>query len=228
MQKCLSGPILLFMLVEAAPKIDRRYVLAPEIDPEFVEAFIDGVPSCLGKPPIRHMYAFLSVVPRVNFEEISLRAQALANVGKEPVSIGQNGADKLFSIAGVLSGSKQGNVGEAVKILKEGQTVSLDALAGDNLESSLLGFIPDPSADILTPVLNSSLGTQLEEVFALARLSLRERDIVMKRVVVGMSLEAVGKDFGVTRERIRQIEAVALKKLKGTANRTGLRSFLES
>src|SRR5258706_1012379 len=119
-------------------------------------------------------------------------------------------------------------VREIFKIAQE--TTSLEAPAGEDQESFLGDFIPDENT--LSPVDQASkqlLKDHLEEV--LGTLSEREAKVLKLRFGLeaskAMTLEEVGKVFGVTRERIRQIEAKALRKLKHPSRRKKLQDYLD-
>jgi RNA polymerase primary sigma factor len=119
-------------------------------------------------------------------------------------------------------------VREIFKIAQE--VTSLEAPVGEDQESFLGDFIPDESQ--LTPVDAASkqlLKNHLDEV--LATLSDREARVLKLRFGLEenkqMTLEEVGKVFGVTRERIRQIEAKALRKLKHPSRRKKLQDYLD-
>jgi len=119
-------------------------------------------------------------------------------------------------------------VREIFKIAQE--VTSLEAPVGEDQESFLGDFIPDESQ--LSPVDAASkqlLKNHLDEV--LATLSDREARVLKLRFGLEgnkqMTLEEVGKVFGVTRERIRQIEAKALRKLKHPSRRKKLQDYLE-
>lgn len=119
-------------------------------------------------------------------------------------------------------------VREIFKIAQE--VTSLETPVGEDKESSLGDFIPDESQ--LSPVDAASkqiLKGHLEEV--LATISDREAKVLRLRFGLEgdkqMTLEEVGKVFGVTRERIRQIEAKALRKLKHPSRRKKLQDYLE-
>lgn len=119
-------------------------------------------------------------------------------------------------------------VREIFKIAQE--VTSLEAPVGEDQESFLGDFIPDESQ--LSPVDAASkqlLKDHLDEV--LATLSDREAKVLKLRFGLEgnkqMTLEEVGKVFGVTRERIRQIEAKALRKLKHPSRRKKLQDYLE-
>ena len=119
-------------------------------------------------------------------------------------------------------------VREIMKISQK--TTSLETPIGDDEDSYLGDFIPDETS--ATPYDLTSrklLKENLEEV--LGALSDREARVLKMRFGLGgkrpMTLEEVGKEFGVTRERIRQIEAKALKKLKHPSRRKMLQDFLE-
>lgn len=119
-------------------------------------------------------------------------------------------------------------VREIFKIAQE--TTSLESPVGEDKESFLGDFIPDDIQP--TPVDQASkqlLKDHLDEV--LGTLSDREAKVLKLRFGLEknkqMTLEEVGKVFGVTRERIRQIEAKALKKLKHPSRRKKLQDYLE-
>ena len=119
-------------------------------------------------------------------------------------------------------------VREIFKIAQE--VTSLEAPVGEDQESFLGDFIPDESQ--LSPVDEASkqlLKDHLDEV--LATLSDREARVLKLRFGLEgnkqMTLEEVGKVFGVTRERIRQIEAKALRKLKHPSRRKKLQDYLD-
>lgn len=117
------------------------------------------------------------------------------------------------------------------EIMKVSQkTTSLETPIGDDEDSYLGDFIPDEN--IIGPYDLASkklLKDNLEEV--LSALSEREAKVLRMRFGLNgkrpMTLEEVGKEFGVTRERIRQIEAKALRKLKHPSRRKKLQDFLE-
>ncbi len=119
-------------------------------------------------------------------------------------------------------------VREIFKIAQE--TTSLEAPVGEDKESFLGDFIPDDSPSPVDQASRQLLKTHLEEV--LGTLSEREAKVLKLRFGLEgdgqpMTLEQVGKVFGVTRERIRQIEAKALRKLRHPARRRALKDYLE-
>ena len=120
-------------------------------------------------------------------------------------------------------------VRKILKISKE--PVSLEKPVGDEEDSSLGDFIEDTKA--LAPLeqaIKSNLGEATTKI--LSTLTPREERVLRMRFGVGMNtdhtLEEVGLQFSVTRERIRQIEAKALRKLKHPSRSKQLKSFLES
>jgi RNA polymerase primary sigma factor len=120
-------------------------------------------------------------------------------------------------------------VRQVLKIAKE--PISLETPVGEDEDSSLSDFIEDKSA--LSPadaVLERSLADSTREV--LATLSPREARVLQMRFGIGErsnhTLEEVGQDFEVTRERIRQIEAKALRKLRHPSRSRLLKSFVEN
>ena len=120
-------------------------------------------------------------------------------------------------------------VRKVLKIAKE--PVSLETPIGDEEDSSLGDFIEDKNA--LLPV-ESAIQSNLRETTTrvLATLTPREERVLRMRFGIGMNtdhtLEEVGQQFNVTRERIRQIEAKALRKLKHPSRSRKLRSFLDT
>ncbi|MDN3566241.1 RNA polymerase sigma factor RpoD [Paeniroseomonas aquatica] len=119
-------------------------------------------------------------------------------------------------------------VKQVMKIAKE--PISLETPVGDEDTASLGDFIQDRDAVApLDVAIQSSLRTITSKM--LGSLTAREERVLRMRFGVGMNtdhtLEEVGQGFGVTRERIRQIEAKALRKLKNPARSRELRSFLD-
>jgi RNA polymerase primary sigma factor len=119
-------------------------------------------------------------------------------------------------------------VQKVLKIVKE--PISLETPIGDEEESSLGDFVEDELAP--SPVeaaIQGNLGEQTRKV--LATLTPREEQILRMRFGIGQktdyTLEEVGKQFAVTRERIRQIEAKALRKLRQTGRSRALEGFTE-
>ncbi|MBQ7659773.1 MAG: RNA polymerase sigma factor RpoD [Alphaproteobacteria bacterium] len=144
--------------------------------------------------------------------------QMLAEMGREPVP---------EELAKRLSMPLE-KIRKVMKIAKE--PVSLEAPVGDEEDSSLGDFIADES--VLQP-LDSAIHSNLRETCTkiLSSLTPREERVLRMRFGIGMNtdhtLEEVGQQFNVTRERIRQIEAKALRKLKHPSRSRRLRSFLD-
>jgi len=119
-------------------------------------------------------------------------------------------------------------VRKVLKISKE--PISLETPVGDEEDSSLGDFIEDQNAlQPLDASIRSNLGESTTKI--LATLTPREERVLRMRFGIGMNtdhtLEEVGLQFSVTRERIRQIEAKALRKLKHPSRSKHLKSFLE-
>ena len=120
-------------------------------------------------------------------------------------------------------------VRKVLKIAKE--PISMETPIGDDEDSSLGDFIEDGNVD--SPV-DSATSLGLEEATreVLANLTAREAKVLRMRFGIDMNtdhtLEEVGKQFDVTRERIRQIEAKALRKLRHPSRSEHLRSFLDA
>jgi len=108
--------------------------------------------------------------------------------------------------------------------------LSLDSPVGEEDDSNLADFIKDDAAEAPDGVAAKRLLTEAVEE-ALGELSEREQDIIRRRYGLHdgqtRTLEEVGKEFGVTRERIRQIEAKTLAKLRHPQRSQKLKEFLE-
>jgi RNA polymerase primary sigma factor len=119
-------------------------------------------------------------------------------------------------------------VQKIIKIARK--PISLETPMGEEEDSRLEDFIEDK--DVVSPqdaAISSSMASQIKRV--LSTLSKREEQILRMRFGIGEkhdhTLEEVGQDFNVTRERIRQIEVKALKKLKHYSRAKKLKSFIE-
>ena len=126
-------------------------------------------------------------------------------------------------------GISESKVREIIKIAQE--PVSLETPIGEEEDSHLGDFIEDENAPAPAEVAsNAMMREQLQEV--LHTLTPREEKVIRLRFGLedgqAHTLEEVGKEFNVTRERIRQIEAKALRKLKHPSRSRKLRSFLDS
>tara|TARA_B100000700_G_scaffold241504_1_gene268770 strand:- start:58 stop:1968 length:1911 start_codon:yes stop_codon:yes gene_type:complete len=144
--------------------------------------------------------------------------QILSDLGREPTP--EELAKKLAM--------PLDRVRKVLKISKE--PVSLETPVGDEEDSSLGDFIEDQNAlQPLDASIRSNLGESTTKI--LATLTPREERVLRMRFGIGMNtdhtLEEVGLQFSVTRERIRQIEAKALRKLKHPSRSKHLKSFLE-
>ncbi len=110
-----------------------------------------------------------------------------------------------------------------------GRHISIDAPFVEGEDNSLLDvMINDDSPNADRSLINESLSKEIERVLA-HTLSDRERDIVKKFFGLGvpeMTLEEIGDEFGLTRERVRQIKEKAIRKLKPNSRSKQLKSFL--
>ncbi len=144
--------------------------------------------------------------------------QMLHEIGREPTP--EELADKLQM--------PLDKVRKVMKIAKE--PISLETPIGDEEDSQLGDFIEDKNAVL---PLDSAIQENLKETTTrvLSSLTPREERVLRMRFGIGMNtdhtLEEVGQQFSVTRERIRQIEAKALRKLKHPSRSRRLRSFLD-
>jgi RNA polymerase primary sigma factor len=145
--------------------------------------------------------------------------QMLHEIGREPTP--EELAEKLSMPID--------KVRKVLKIAKE--PISLETPIGDEEDSHLGDFIEDKNA---VQPLDAAIHANLRETTTrvLASLTAREERVLRMRFGIGMNtdhtLEEVGQQFSVTRERIRQIEAKALRKLKHPSRSRKLRSFLEN
>jgi RNA polymerase primary sigma factor len=145
--------------------------------------------------------------------------QMLHEIGREPTP--EELAEKLSM--------PLEKVRKVLKIAKE--PISLETPIGDEEDSHLGDFIEDKNA--ILPI-DAAIQSNLRETTTrvLASLTPREERVLRMRFGIGMNtdhtLEEVGQQFSVTRERIRQIEAKALRKLKHPSRSRKLRSFLDS
>lgn len=147
---------------------------------------------------------------------IRIQRQLIQDLGREPAI--EEIADKM--------GITPEKVQNIQRIAKE--PISLEAHVGEEEDSSLGDFISDPNA--LTPheyMLQEMVKQTLDEVLE----TLTDREEKVLRLRYGLfdgknhTLEEVGREFGVTRERIRQIEAKALRKLRSPSRQNKLREF---
>jgi len=145
--------------------------------------------------------------------------QMLHEIGREPTP--EELAEKLLM--------PLEKVRKVLKIAKE--PISLETPIGDEEDSHLGDFIEDKNAVL---PLDAAIHANLRETTTrvLASLTPREERVLRMRFGIGMNtdhtLEEVGQQFSVTRERIRQIEAKALRKLKHPSRSRKLRSFLDT
>jgi RNA polymerase primary sigma factor len=157
-----------------------------------------------------HMIETINKIVRTN-------RRMLNEIGREPTP--EELAEKL--------GMPIEKVRKVLKIVRE--PISVETPIGDEEDSPLGDFIEDK--DAVSPI-DSVIQADLRDRVgrALAELSPREERVLRMRFGIGMNtdhtLEEVGQQFGVTRERIRQIEAKALRKLKHPSRSRNLRTFL--
>jgi RNA polymerase primary sigma factor len=150
---------------------------------------------------------------------VRTRRQLLGELGREPTP--EELSEKL--------GMPPDKVSAALKIVKE--PLSLETPVGDEEDSHLGDFIEDNNA--ILPI-DAAIQSNLRETTTrvLASLTAREERVLRMRFGIGMNgdntLEEVGRQFSVTRERIRQIEAKALRKLKHPSRSKILRTFLDN
>ena len=145
--------------------------------------------------------------------------QMLSLIGREPTP--EELAENL--------GMPLEKVRKALTVVKE--PLSFETPIGDEEDSHLGDFIEDKNG--ILPI-DSAIQSNLRDAttLVLASLTPREERVLRMRFGIGMNtdhtLEVVGRQFSVTRERIRQIEARALKKLKHPSRSRILRSFLDN
>jgi RNA polymerase primary sigma factor len=149
---------------------------------------------------------------------IRISRQLLQEKGREPTS------EEIAEVMGIPAE----RVREIIKISQE--PVSLEMPIGEEEDSHLGDFVPDTLA--VAPEDGATSGLLREQVDkVLGNLSDRERQVLVLRFGLddgnSRTLEEVGREFGVTRERIRQIEAKALRKLRHPSRSKSLKDFLE-
>ena len=150
--------------------------------------------------------------------------QMLHEIGREPAPDDLEARIAAYELAFRM----QTEAPAVVDIAKE--PISLETPIGDEEDSHLGDFIEDKAAVI---PLDAAIQANLREATTrvLASLTPREERVLRMRFGIGMNtdhtLEEVGQQFNVTRERIRQIEAKALRKLKHPSRSRKLRSFLD-
>jgi RNA polymerase primary sigma factor len=159
-----------------------------------------------------HMVETINKVLRV-------QRQMLQELGREPT---------IEELAAKLEDMSPEKVRDILKINQD--TVSLEQPVGDEDDFSLSDTISDDSAEVPADYATRMMLTAAVTE-ALDQLSDRERDIIRLRFGLDggemRTLEEVGKEFGVTRERVRQIESKTLAKLRHPIRSQGLRGFLE-
>jgi RNA polymerase primary sigma factor len=146
-----------------------------------------------------------------------MRAMLFRERGEEPT------ADELAQRMGI-------SIRKVNVLLQANQEpVSLDMLVGDDDNTTLASLINDrTAADPEGLILTAEMQKELDSLLAV--LTPREREIMRKRLGfeddAAQVLQEIGETMHISRERVRQIEAQALKKLKSAAKRSGLRSYM--
>ena len=113
-----------------------------------------------------------------------------------------------------------------------GSCISLDCpVIAEEDDTSLVNLIPDANALVESDVIDKDLKEYLNRVFE-ENLTEKEADVLRKRFGLNdgekeMTLEDIGQEYGLTRERIRQIESKTLRKLRKKDNKIGLRNYLD-
>lgn len=141
----------------------------------------------------------------------------------------ENGKEATPEELSVHMDMPEDKVRRVLKIAKE--PISMESPVGDDEDSHLGDFIEDENAEKpLDETINSGLSNSTREI--LSSLTPREAKVLRMRFGIDMNtdhtLEEVGKQFDVTRERIRQIEAKALRKLRHPSRAHNLKSFLDN
>ena len=141
----------------------------------------------------------------------------------------ENGKEATPEELAIHMDMPEDKVRRVLKIAKE--PISMESPVGDDEDSHLGDFIEDENAEKpLDETINSGLSESTREI--LSSLTPREAKVLRMRFGIGMNtdhtLEEVGKQFDVTRERIRQIEAKALRKLRHPSRAHNLKSFLDN
>lgn len=232
------------MLAEAAPKgIDRGYVLAPDVNRVFRKHY-KNAPAHLGRPT-RHQYAFLSGVMRVTpkVESVVVEDRETFIIADENFNrknrifrtereLTSEEIASIIKVAQKFSGTnKQLTFREALLTFEiiSATPASLDVEVGESGDETLINFIADEQAVDPAEVNDQvDLPEMVDRV--LAGLSERERTILNMRVGRGydhaMTLEEVGREFKITRERVRQVEAKARRKAKPHFIRAGALEYI--
>ena len=179
--------------------------------------------------------AHVGSVIRKRRREISMTQQQLAEqvgikfqqIQKYETGVNRVSASRLWEIAAAMEITPE-RVREIIKISQE--PVSLEMPIGEEEDSNLGDFIEDHKAPAPSDAASRQmLKEQMDDV--LSSLSEREKDVLIMRFGLEdgrtRTLEEVGRQFGVTRERIRQIEAKALRKLRHPSRAKKLKDYLE-
>jgi RNA polymerase primary sigma factor len=153
--------------------------------------------------------------------------EALNRIGKVRTSLFQElGREPNFEEISLKAGFPVDKVKKIMSMASDG-TVSIESPVGDD-ESRIGDFIADPKAPSpLTELMDASVKQEIDKI--LSTLTPREEKVVRMRLGLNektdYTLEEVGEVFGLTRERIRQIESKALRKLKRPSKRSSLEIF---
>jgi len=125
------------------------------------------------------------------------------------------------------------SISEVTKLYKlQIDTVSMNTLVGDDEESEFGNFIPSPEKKLEDIVVSDTMTIPIKKMLEDCNLKSREVEILMLRFGFNnretMTLDAVGKKFGITRERVRQIEAKALMKIRRSKHIKSLSEYMEN
>ena len=142
----------------------------------------------------------------------------------------ENGREPTNAELAAIFGTTEKSI-EKLKMYDQ-DNVSINSMVGDDHEAELGDFIADPNNQVEDFVINNSTREKIKLLFDKANLTDREIDILVLRFGLDggtpMTLEEVGKIYHLTRERIRQLEARALKKSRFAGRKMQLDKYLKS